>query len=365
MGNNSRRETLIIVNPAAHNVPSRKRLDEADGWLRSQGWQAGWRRAGGPRQATGPAGAAGGPPLLFVCGGDGTLNEAANGLAGSETALAPIRAGTVNIWAKEMGFPRKPAQAVKAAVEGDRHRVDLGRAGDRYFLLMAGYGLDGAIARRVHLGLKSRLGAATYAIAAVREALRYRSSPVTLRFDGEERDADVLMLVAGNTRNYAGLVEITREAQADDGLLDVCVYEGKGTMDIVLHALRTVLRRHLRSKKVTYRKVKRLEFARGEPLPVQVDGDEFEESPATVEIATGALWVGVPQGQGDRPLLGAGGEAGGGLAVEEEGDVVAVRALERHAGGDVARDAAAQRLAVGGGGALSFAQALLRLPVQP
>src|SRR3970040_699320 len=207
MGSEGPRETLIIVNPAAHSIPSRKRLDEAERWLRSQGWLV----EGG--RGEGAGGAAEGLPLLFVCGGDGTLNEAANGLAGSETALAPIRAGTVNIWAKEMGFPRKPAQAVKAAVEGDRRRVDLGRAGDRYFLLMAGYGLDGAIARRGPPGLKSRLGAATSAIAAVREALRYRSSPVTLRFDGEERDAEVLMLVAGNTRNYAGLAEGTREAR--------------------------------------------------------------------------------------------------------------------------------------------------------
>jgi len=298
MSSEIHRETLIIVNPAAHNVPSRKRLDEAERWLRSQGWQVERRQTEGPRQATelAAAAAARGLPLLFVCGGDGTLNEAANGLAGSETALAPIRAGTVNIWAKELSFPRKPAQAVKAAVEGDRRRVDLGLAGDRYFLLMAGYGLDGAIARRVHLGLKSRLGAATYAVAAVREALRYRSSPVTLRFDDEERDAEVLMLVAGNTRNYAGLVQITREAQADDGLLDVCVYEGKGTVDIVLHVLRTLVRRHLRSRKVTYRKVKRLEFARGEPPPVQLDGDEFERSPAVVEVAAGALWVAVPKG---------------------------------------------------------------------
>src|SRR3972149_2934385 len=149
MGNNSRRETLIIVNPAAHNVPSRKRLDEADGWLRSQGWQVEWRRTEGPRQATelAAAAAARGLPPLFGCGGGGHLNG----------------------------------------------------GGDSSFLLMAGSGMDGAIARRVHLGLKSRLGAATYAIAAVREALRYRSSPVTLRFDGEERDADVLMLVAGDT----------------------------------------------------------------------------------------------------------------------------------------------------------------------
>src|SRR3989304_4719648 len=92
-------------------------------------------------------------------GAGGTRTEAANGRAGSETALAPIRAGTVNIWAKEMGFPRKPAQAVKAAVEGDRRRVDLGRAGDRYFLLMAGYGLDGGVARGGPPGPESRPGA--------------------------------------------------------------------------------------------------------------------------------------------------------------------------------------------------------------
>ncbi len=298
MSTDARRETLVIVNPVARNLPSPKRLDEAVRWLQAQGWQVERRETERPGQATElTAGAARrGLPLVFVCGGDGTLSEAANGLAGSDTALAVIPAGTVRIWAKEMSIPRRPADAVKAAVEGERRRVDLGRAGERYFLLMAGYGLDGAIARRVNLGLKSRLGAATYAIASVRETLRYRSSPVTLRFDDEEIAAQVLMLVAGNTRNYAGLVEITREAQVDDGLLDVCVFQGKGMLDIVLHALRTLLRRHLRSEKVLYRKTRRLELAWEKPLPVQLDGDAYEMSPTQVEVVPGALWVAVPKG---------------------------------------------------------------------
>ena len=298
MSTDARNETLIIVNPAAHNAPSRKRLDEADRWLRARGWRTDWRETERPGQATALAAgaAARGLSLVFVCGGDGTLNEAANGLAGTDTALALIPAGTVNIWAKEMQIPRRPVKAVKAAIEGDRRRVDLGRAGERCFLLMAGYGLDGAIARRVHLGLKSRLGAVTYAFAAIRESLRYRSSPVTLRFDGEEHAADVLMLVAGNTRNYAGVVEITRWAQVDDGLLDVCVFQGKGTLDIILHTLRTLLRRQLRSKKVLYRKTRRLELAWREPLPVQLDGDAYELSPTELEIAPSALWVAVPKG---------------------------------------------------------------------
>ncbi len=114
MSTYARRETLVIVNPASHNLPSRKRLDEADRWLKGQGWQAEWRETEGPGQATELAAAAAERelPLLFVCGGDGTLNEAANGLAGSDTALAAIRAGTANIWAKEIGLPRRPAKAV-------------------------------------------------------------------------------------------------------------------------------------------------------------------------------------------------------------------------------------------------------------
>jgi len=119
---------------------------------------------------------------------------------------------------------------------------------------------------------------------------------VTLRFDGEEHAAQVLMLVAGNTRNYAGLVEITPEAQVDDGLLDVCVFQGKGTLDIILHVLRTLLRRHQQSNKVLYRKVRRLELAWDEPLPVQLDGDAYELSPTQVEVVPDALWVAVPKG---------------------------------------------------------------------
>jgi diacylglycerol kinase (ATP) len=297
MATYERQQALVIVNPVAHNLPSRRRLEEAAEWLRGEGWDAEWRETGGAGEATELARGAAerGLPLAFVCGGDGTLNEAANGLAGSETALAPIRAGTVNIWAREMGFPRRPRDAVRTAIEGERRRVDLGRADGRLFLLMAGFGLDGAIARRASMRLKGRFGATAYAIAAVREVLRYRSKRVRLRLDEEALETDVLMLIAGNTRNYAGLTQIATEAVADDGLLDVCVYTGKGRLDILLHAARTVLRRHRRSKKVVYRQVRRLELASEEPLPVQLDGDAFAGSPATVEVVPGALWVAAPK----------------------------------------------------------------------
>src|SRR3990172_12451645 len=124
-----RREAVVIVTPAAHNLPARKRLQEADRWLRERGWGVEWLETREPRQATGLAARAAerGVPLLFVCGGDGTLNEAVNGLAFSETAIGVIPGGTSNLWARELGVQEKPVEAVRLAVEGVRRHVDLGR----------------------------------------------------------------------------------------------------------------------------------------------------------------------------------------------------------------------------------------------
>lgn len=292
-----RKEAVVIVNPSARNLPKRARLIEADEWLRANGWTAEWVETAGADDATPLAAAAArrAVPLVFVCGGDGTINEAVNGLAGSETPMAVIPAGTVNLWAREVGLLKKPAEAVRLAVEGVRRRVDLGRAGSRYFLLMAGYGLDAAVAHRVSHGMKGRLGAAAYALSAARQAASYRASRVTLTMDEDRRAVNLLMLIAGNTRNYAGLTQITREALADDGRLDLCIYEGRGGWDILWLALLTLVGRHGRSRKVTQRRVNRLELTWETPLLAQLDGEAIRESAAEVTIAPGALWVMTPK----------------------------------------------------------------------
>jgi len=293
-----RKETMVIVNPAAHNAPKRKRLDEADAWLREQGWQTEWLETTGPDDAMTMAAAAAARhvPLLFVCGGDGTLSEAANGLAGSGTALAVIPGGTVNLWAREISVLKKPLGAVRLAVEGERRLIDLGQAGERYFMLMAGFGIDASVTHKVSHRIKGRAGALAYLIAAVREALTYGGTTVRIRLDGEEQTAEVMMLLAANTRNYAGLAKIASDAVVDDGLLDVCVYEGRGRFDLMPHAVRTLLRLHRRSKKVLYRQVKTLEMRWERPVPAQLDGDALHESPSKITVAPAALWVAVPRG---------------------------------------------------------------------
>lgn len=293
-----RKEAVVIVNPAAHNAPKRERLAEAEEWLRLHGWKIEWleTRARGDATPMASRAAGRGVPLVFVCGGDGTLNEAVNGLAGSETAVAVIPAGVSNLWAREIGVPKKTLEAVRTAVHGDRRLVDLGRAGSRYFLLMAGYGIDASTIHGISWAVKDRVGAAAYALSSARQALTYRSSRVTLSLDGESRRLRMFLLVAGNTRLYAGITRITPEAVVDDGRLDVCVYEGRSRWDIIWLAVLTLLGQHGRSKKVTQRRVERIALAWEEPPLVQVDGDAMKESPAEVEIAPEALWVMTPKG---------------------------------------------------------------------
>ena len=200
-----RKEAVLIINPAAHNVPALKLRREAEDWLREAGWRFRWEQTTETGHATRIAARAAAQkiPLVLALGGDGTLNEVANGLAGSETALGTLPAGTSNIWAREAGISRKLVEAVRLMATGERRLIDLGKAGDRYFMLFAGIGVDAQITRNVSLDMKRRVGAAAYGVAAFREALRWRSRPVTLRLDGVERRMNVLMAFAGNTRLYA------------------------------------------------------------------------------------------------------------------------------------------------------------------
>src|SRR3990172_9570656 len=155
----TRKEALVIVNPVAYNLPGPKRRRRIDEWLVERGWRTEWvetERPGHARELAAQA-AERGVPLVFVCAGDGTLGEAVNGLAGTETALGMIPAGISSLWAREIGLPRPALEAVQTMVAGEIRTVELGKAGERYFLQMAGYGIDGLVTRAVSLSVKGRL----------------------------------------------------------------------------------------------------------------------------------------------------------------------------------------------------------------
>jgi YegS/Rv2252/BmrU family lipid kinase len=287
----------IIVNPASHNALRDKHRAQINEWLATNGWAVEWRASERPGHATEIAAEAAraGTPLVLVAGGDGALNEVINGLADTATAVGVIPTGTVNLWARELGIRRKkPAVAVEQSLTGDCRRIDLGRAGGRYFHSMASYGIDAAVTAGVSNRLKGIIGAAAYAVASFWAAIRFRSYEYTLELDDERVTMRVLMVIASNTREYAGITQINTDAIVDDGLLDVRIFEGHGRLNIALHALRVLLRLHRRAKKVHFRRVRRLVIHGDPPLPLQLDGDYAPGLAQVVSCEPGALLVAVP-----------------------------------------------------------------------
>ncbi len=233
-----------------------------------------------------------GVDVVVVYGGDGTLNEAVNGLAGTRTAVAILRGGTANVWAKETHVPKDAVKAMRVIVAGERRAVDLGVANGRYFLLMCGVGLDAAIVERVGARTKRRLGAFAYIVSGARAVFGTKAWRTDVAIDGTH-EPSLYWLLAGNTRSYGGMVEITHRALADDGLLDIALMRRGGVLRVIADGVRVLLRRHDRSSNVRYSRARSLEIA-APGIPIQLDGEACGVTPLRLEVAPLALNVIVP-----------------------------------------------------------------------
>jgi YegS/Rv2252/BmrU family lipid kinase len=221
-----------------------------------------------------------------------------NGVAGTATAVAILRGGTANVWAKETRVPKDAVKAMRAIVVGERRRVDLGVANERYFLLMCGVGLDAAIVARlggrVGARMKRRLGALAYVIAGVGAVFRTKARRTDLTIDGSS-EPSLYWLLAGNTRSYGGIVNITHRAIADDGVLDIALMRRGGVLRVLADGVRVLFGRHERSSNVRYARTRSFEITTP-GIPIQLDGEACGETPLRIEVAPLALNVIVPRG---------------------------------------------------------------------
>lgn len=286
----------LLVNPAARGVPGD--LDGADltSYLARRNVHTSLVVPDSAAAATREArlSAERGDDLLFVLGGDGSVRDAALGLAGSETALAAVPAGTVNIWAKEAGIPSGIRRALHAHVYGQSIHMDLGRANEHVFLLMAGVGWDAQIARGVSRRLKRISGDLAYMAHAAWMAPRLRPAATRWTTDSGAAEHSLAWMVLSNSRLYGGKVRLTPDASVDDGELDVLAFCPEKFTDTVRLAAKVV--RGARQDRRMLRLRERSLTVETAGLPVQLDGDHVGETPMTFSADHRALLVSVPSG---------------------------------------------------------------------
>jgi diacylglycerol kinase (ATP) len=233
--------------------------------------------------------------LVAALGGDGTVNEIVNGLAGSDTPLAIIPTGTVNVLAMELGIPLEPPDAVQLLDRGSVSWIDLGLAGDRYFGLMAGVGMDAAVVASLNPAMKRALKEAAFAVQGVGTYLTH-DDPL-FRVTSVERTVEGYFAVFGNSSNYGGAFGITPLADMRDGLLDVCVLKDKSFVSTVWYWTAALINAHIKHPKVEYFRTESAAIETveaGREVLVQTDGEVAGHLPMVCKVVPRALRVLVP-----------------------------------------------------------------------
>ncbi len=287
---------FVIFNPAARGEKSQR-------LRRFLELKAGADVTLAPTQRAGDAtrlaaeGAAAGYKVIVAAGGDGTINEVVNGIGVSGVSLGVLPLGTANVFARELRIPMSLSRAWSVLEQQRSRLLDLALAefgGDRrYFVQLAGVGLDAQAVRLARWELKKRLGPLCYVWAGL-EALRTRTSPVEVAGeDGAVLAAGAAVLV-GNGRFYGGPLRLFPRAQLDDGLLDVCVFEKVGYLGAARHALGVLCGIHTRWWGVKYFQSARFTCRAAASAPVQLDGEDVGNTPVTFTVLPKALRVIVP-----------------------------------------------------------------------
>jgi diacylglycerol kinase family enzyme len=279
---------LLIVNATASSVTARRRviIQKALGADHDLEVVATSRRGHAARLARGAA--AEGVEVVAVLAGDGTLNEAADGLVGTDTAIAPLPGGSTNVYARSLGIPDDPVEAAGELLDAlDRksfRRIGLGRIGDRHFLFHCGVGFDAAVVEAVERRAAFKRYAAhpLFVMAAFDTWLRtydHSHGRFAVTFpDGETvPDATFLIISKVSPYTYLGHRPITVAPAASlDSALSFTVVRSRHTPSILSVAARAFLSTKAlhRQRDVVQRDgITAATITSEEPFPYQVDGD--------------------------------------------------------------------------------------------
>ena len=242
----------------------------------------------------------GGAEAVIAVGGDGTINEVANGLAGTPTRLLVVPRGTGNAFAAEVGLPKSVEGCLALLSTGKTITVRLAKAGERHFLLLASAGFDAEVVARMDARGKNYFGIGAYLAAGAVHLFREQPS-LWVELPGEERlEAQAVVVCRG--RKYGGGVIMAPSGHLEGGTLQVVILRRLGRFPILRFAWNVLRGKHTGSRDVLLREASSVFVRSRIPSAAQVDGDYLGPLPVRFEMTESLVRIVVPPAySGEKP----------------------------------------------------------------
>ncbi|HSK15609.1 MAG TPA: diacylglycerol kinase family protein [Gaiellaceae bacterium] len=300
---------VFVVNPASANGSTRRLWPELAHRAAELGLvgEAVFSERPGHAAELAATAAADGAELVVAVGGDGTVNEVANGLLAAPEDGAPELAvlprGTGTDFVRHFGISGKLEGAVAAALSGSTRTIDAGRIRYRawsgenvtaHFVNAASAGMSGAVAQRANTSSKALGGKASFLWATLAVFARWHASEMEVIVDSERRSGLLYDAIVANCRYLGGGMAMCPDAEPDDGLLDVLVIGDITRRDLALTLPKVYRGTHLPHPKAEALRGARVFVDAATPIPVELDGEQPGTTPAIFEIVPGALRLRVP-----------------------------------------------------------------------
>lgn len=309
---------LIIVNPKSASGSTRDNWSSIASDLRTHfgPFQVAFTKAAGDGVDLAKRSALEGRKFIIACGGDGTINEIANGIIESKTdcELGIFPSGTGGDFRRTLGIPTELREAARALKTGTTKPIDVGKITfqnhenetvSRYFLNVSSFGLAASIIERVKgstslnwLPLDTVRGRASFALSTLQEVVALGATKVRVKIDdGEERPLLTVNFCVANARYFGGGMMVAPDAKINDGFLDVINIGDINTAKIILNAYTLYRGTHLNLPEVKDTLAKRIEarpLNDSDEVHIEVDGELLGKLPAVYEVVPNALPVRVP-----------------------------------------------------------------------
>ncbi|ANE48665.1 lipid kinase [Paenibacillus swuensis] len=282
------RRARLIYNPSSGREEIKKRLPEILQRLEQGGIETSCHATTGEGDASAAAAEAirRGFDIVIAAGGDGTLYEVINGMAGMENrpALGILPLGTTNDFARALGVPKQLDLACDLIIAGYAKPIDVGRANDKYFINIAGGGSMTELTYEVPSKLKTMIGQLAYYMKGLEKLPRLRPIELYVTAEGVEIHEEVMLFLVANSNSVGGFEKLAPDASLNDGMFDVLILRKCNLAEFIRLAGMALRGEHMNDPHVIYFQTKHLQITAIDNVQINLDGELGGVLPCTFEV---------------------------------------------------------------------------------